>query len=145
MKKLIALILFLIVNLNCFSQPNTNNQSQTKISDTTRVKLKPSTARLAIKDIVKGEGCESELKLTQEKLIKTEEREKEKDSHIILLEEKDKNNNFMLGKKDEQLNVSEDLTKSLHKELKAEKTKTFLWKVGTVVGVLTTSYLLIVR
>jgi polyphosphate kinase 2 (PPK2 family) len=133
------------VNLNCFSQPNTNNQSQTKISDTTRVKLKPSTARLAIKDIVKGEGCESELKLTQEKLIKTEEREKEKDSHIILLEEKDKNNNFMLGKKDEQLNVSEDLTKSLHKELKAEKTKTFLWKVGTVVGVLTTSYLLIVR
>ena len=133
------------MNLNCFSQPNTNNQSQTKISDTTRVKLKPSTARLAIKDIVKGEGCESELKLTQEKLIKTEEREKEKDSHIILLEEKDKNNNFMLGKKDEQLNVSEDLTKSLHKELKAEKTKTFLWKVGTVVGVLTTSYLLIVR
>ena len=112
-------------------------------SDTTKVKLKVPVAKLAIKDIIKGDGCEIELKLTQEKLLKTEEREKEKDSHIILLEEKDKNNNFMLGKKDEQLKVSEDLSKSLHKELKGQRTKTFLWKVGTFIGIGATSFLLI--
>ena len=94
---------------------------------------------------MKGDGCEIELKLTQEKLLKTEEREKEKDSHIILLEEKDKNNNFMLGKKDEQLKTSEELTKSLHKELKGQRTKTFLWKLGTYVGIVTTSILLITK
>lgn len=94
---------------------------------------------------MKGDGCEIELKLTQEKLLKTEEREKEKDSHIILLEEKDKNNNFMLGKKDEQLKVSEDLSKSLHKELKGQRTKTFLWKLGTYVGIVTTSIVLITK
>lgn len=105
--------------------------------------MKVPVAKLAIKDIIKGDGCEIELKLTQEKLLKTEEREKEKDSHIILLEEKDKNNNFMLGKKDEQLKVSEDLSKSLHKELKGQRTKTFLWKVGTFIGIGATSFLLI--
>ena len=76
------------MNLNCFSQTNTNNQSQTLVSDTTRVKLKPFTARLVIKDIVRGEGCAEELKLTQEKVIKLEERETQKDTIISLLESK---------------------------------------------------------
>lgn len=107
--------------------------------------MKVPVAKLAIKDIIKGDGCQLELKETQEKLLKTEEREKEKDSHIILLEEKDKNNNFMLGKKDEQLKTSEELTKSLHKELKGQRTKTFLWKLGTYVGIVTTSILLITK
>jgi hypothetical protein len=100
---------------------------------------------LAIKDIIKGDGCQLELKETQEKLIKTEEREKEKDSHIVLLEEKDKNNNFMLGKKDEQLKVSEELTSNLNKELKSQRTKTFLWKVGTYAGIIASTYLILTK
>ena len=91
--------------MSSFSQTDTTKP--TTKSDTTKVRLKVPVAKLVIKDILKGDGCDVELKLTQEKLIKTEEREKEKDSHIVLLEEKDKNNNFMLGKKDEQLKVSE--------------------------------------
>jgi hypothetical protein len=129
--------------LSSFSQTDTTKP--TNSSDTTKVRLKVPVAKLAIKDILKGDGCEIELRLTQEKLIKTEEREKEKDSHIILLEEKDKNNNFMLGKKDEQLKVSEELTNSLHKELKGQRTKTFLWKVGTYVGILASTYLIITK
>ena len=82
---------------------------------------------------------------TQVKVIKLETREKEKDSHIVFLEEKDKNNNFMLGKKDEQLKVSEELTNSLHKELKGQRTKTFLWKVGTFAGILASTYLIITK
>ena len=74
-----------------------------------------------------------------------EEREKEKDSHIVLLEEKDKNNNFMLGKKDEQLKISEELTNSLHKELKGQRTKTFLWKVGTYAGIIASTYLILTK
>ena len=134
--------------MSSFSQTDTKKlQTNTPVvqSDTTKVRLKVPVAKLAIKDILKGDGCEVELKLTQEKLIKTEEREKEKDSHIVLLEEKDKNNNFMLGKKDEQLKVSEDLTKSLHKELKGQRTKTFLWKVGTFAGILASTYLIITK
>ena len=132
MRKLIVLTLLVLTSLSSFSQ-----------TDTTKIKIKTPVAKLAIKDIIKGDGCQLELKETQLKLIKTEEREKEKDSHIVFLEEKDKNNNFMLGKKDEQLKVSEDLTKSLHKELKGQRTKTFLWKVDTFTGLVVTTFLLI--
>lgn len=127
------------------TKPKTNIPTPTQVSDTTKVKLKVPVAKLVIKDIIKGDGCQLELKETQEKVIKLETKEKEKDSHIFFLEEKDKNNNFMLGKKDEQLKVSEELTKSLQKELKGQKTKTFLWKVGTYVGVITSTYLLLIK
>ena len=128
------LTLLLLTSLSSFSQ-----------TDTTKVRLKVPVAKLVIKDIIKGDGCHLELKETQEKLIKTEEREKEKDVHIVFLEEKDKNNNFMLGKKDEQLKVSEELTNSLHKEIKGQRTKTFLWKVGTYAGIIASTYLILIK
>ena len=133
------------MSLSCFSQTNTNNQSQIKVSDTIRVKLKPSTARLVIKDIVKGEGCESELKLTQEKVIKLESRESQKDTIISLLESKDKNNQFIISQQGLQIDEFRNMTNDLKKEIKQMRVKTFLYKVGTLVGILTTSYLLIVR
>ena len=148
MRKLIVLTLLLLTSLSSFSQTDTTNQ-QTNIpttqSDTTKIRLKVPVAKLVIKDILKGDGCQLELKETQVKVIKLETREKEKDSHIVFLEEKDKNNNFMLGKKDEQLKVSEELTNSLHKELKGQRTKTFLWKVGTFAGILASTYLIITK
>lgn len=114
-------------------------------TDTTKVRISTPIAKLAIKDIIKGDGCILELKLTQEKLIKTEEREKEKDGHILLLEVKDKNNNFMMGKKDEQLKTSDELSNSLRKELKEQRTKNFFWKVGAYVGIVTSTYLLLLK
>jgi hypothetical protein len=132
--------------LSSFSQTDTTKpQTNTPVvqNDTTKIRIKVPVAKLVIKDILKGDGCAEELKQTQEKVIKLETREKEKDSHIVFLEEKDKNNNFMLGKKEEQLKVSEDLTKSLHKELKGQRTKTFLWKVGTFTGLAATTFFLI--
>jgi hypothetical protein len=129
--------------LSSFSQTDTTKP--TTSSDTTKVRLKIPVAKLAIKDIIKGDGCQLELKETQVKVIKLETREKEKDSHIVFLEEKDKNNNFMLGKKDEQLKVSEELTNSLHKELKGQRTKTFLWKLGTYAGIIASTYLIIIK
>ena len=138
----------MLTSWNCFSQTDTTNQ-QTNIpttqSDTNKISLKVPVAKLAIKDILKGDGCQLELKETQVKVIKLETREKEKDSHIVFLEEKDKNNNFMLGKKDEQVKVSEELTNRLHKELKGQRTKTFLWKVGTFAGILASTYLIITK
>jgi hypothetical protein len=138
-----VLTLLLLTSLSSFSQTDTTKP--TTSSDTTKVRLKVPVAKLVIKDILKGDGCQLELKETQVKVIKLETREKEKDSHIVFLEEKDKNNNFMLGKKDEQLKVSEELTNSLHKELKGQKTKTFLWKVGTFAGILASTYLIITK
>jgi len=107
--------------------------------------LKPSTARLAIKDIVKGEGCEQELKLTQEKVIKLEERESQKDTIISLLESKDKNNQYIITQQGLQIGEFRNMNSELKLEIKRTRTEKFLYKLGTFVGVLTTSYLLIVR
>ena len=134
--------------MSSFSQTDTTKpQTNTPVvqNDTTKIRIKVPVAKLVIKDILKGDGCAEELKQTQEKVIKLETREKEKDYHIVFLEEKDKNNNFMLGKKEEQLKVSEELTNSLHKELKGQRNKTFLWKVGTYAGIVVSTYLLIVK
>jgi hypothetical protein len=98
-----------------------------------------------IKDIIKGDGCETELKFTQEKVIKLESREFQKDTIISLLESKDKNNQFIISQLGLQNDEFRNMTNDLRKEIKRANVKTFLYKVGTVVGVLTTSYLLIVR
>jgi len=105
--------------------------------DTTKVVLPTKTARLIYQDLLRFDGCKQELSLTQFKLTKVEAREVQKDTIISLLETKDKNNQFIIGQKDAQLKVSEELTNSLHKELKGQRTKTFLDKVGTFVEIAT--------
>ena len=132
MKKLILLSLLVILSLSSYSQ-----------QDTTKVVLPTKTARLIYQDLLRFDGCKQELSLTQFKLTKVEAREVQKDTIISLLETKDKNNQFIIGQKDAQLKVSEDLTNSLHKELKGQRTKTFLYKVGTFVGIATSLYLFV--
>jgi uncharacterized protein YPO0396 len=117
-----------------------NSFSQT---DTTKVKIDTPIAKLVVKDLIKGDGCVEELKLTQEKVIKLEARETQKDTIISLLEDKDKNNQFIIATQKSQLELSQELSNKLHKELKGQRTKTFLWKIGTFAGILTTSYLLV--
>ena len=121
-----------MLSLSCYSQ-----------QDTTKVVLPTKTARLIYQDLLRFDGCKQELSLTQLKLTKVEAREVQKDTIISLLETKDKNNQFIIGQKDAQLKVSEELTNSLHKELKGQRTKTFLYKVGTFVGIATSLYLFV--
>jgi len=83
--------------------------------------------------------------LTQEKVIKLTEREFQKDTIISLLESKDKNNQYIIGQQGLQIDEFRNMTNDLKKEIKQSKTNTFLYKVGTFLGVLATSYLLIVR
>jgi ribosomal protein S13 len=111
--------------------------------DTTKVCIPTKTARLIAKDLIKYDGCVQELKLTQEKVLKLEEREVQKDTIIKLLTDKDKNNQFIIGQKDLQIGEYKNMTNDLQKELKGQRTKTFLYKLGTFVGIVTTSFLLI--
>lgn len=140
MKKLILLTILALTSLNCFSQTGTNKES-----DTTKVVLTKEVAKQVVKDLIKLDGCQEELKLTQDKVIKLEEREIQKDTIISLLKDKDKNNQFIITQKDKQLQISDELSKSLEKELKSSKRTTFLYKLGTVVGIISTSFLLITK
>ena len=127
-----------MLSLKGFSQTVTETKT-----DTTKVVLPVKIARLVYQDLLRYDGIKEELKLTQLKLAKVEEREIQKDTIINLLTKKDENNQFIIAKKDEQLQVSKELSDKLHKELKGQRTKTFLWKLGTFAGIVTSTFLLI--
>jgi len=133
------LVLLVILSSKGFSQSVTPNNKL----DTTKVVLPVKIARLVYQDLIRYDGLKQEFTLLNLKLIKVEERETQKDSIINLLTKKDENNQFIITKKDEQLRISKELSDKLHKELKGQKTKTFLWKLGTFAGVVTSTFLLI--
>lgn len=122
--------------MSCFSQTGISK-------DTTKVVISQEVAKQIAKDLVKYDGCVQELRLTQDKLLMTEQREILKDSTISLLTQKDSNNQIIIGKQQEQLKVSTDLNKELQKEIKRYRFEGIVYKVVSVIGVLTTSYLLI--
>jgi hypothetical protein len=126
-----------MLSLKGFSQ----NVTQDREVDSTKVILPVVIARLVYQDLLKYDGLKEEFKLTQFKIERLEQREIQKDSLITLLTKKDENNMFIIGKKDEQLRLSKELTDKLHKDLKKERTKTFLWKLGTFTGFVTTTLL----
>lgn len=113
--------------------------------DTSKVILPTKTARLIYQDLLRYDGCREELSLVKLKLVNVENREIQKDTLISLLEKKDKNNQYIIGQKDSQLGQYRKLTSGLKKELKKTKLNTFLYKAGTLLGVLATSYLLIIK
>ena len=98
------------------------------------VPLKAPIARLVIKDILSGDGAKTELKEVY-KLVD------EKNNQIVLYKQKDSlkdekitNLNVIISKKDQQIDLYDNMTKDLQKELKAQKFKTKLYKFGSVFG-----------
>jgi len=139
------LTILALMSLNCFSQIDTvkNKVKQTTIiSDTTKVVLSEEVAKEVVIDLIKLDGCEEEVKLYQEKIELLNNREEVKDSIIQLLTIKDTNNQSMIILKDEQLKVSKELTENLKKEIKRRKTEGIFYKIGSAIGIITTSILI---
>ena len=140
MKKLILLISLILVTSLSFSQTVTN---QKPVQTDTIVPLTIPTAKLIIKDLLKGDGAQIELVELQKVLQLTNEKMLLKDEVIFTLNSKISNLDYILLQKDEQFKLEREKSESLLKELKSEKRKTFLYKVGTVLGVVAVGYLLV--
>lgn len=123
-----------------FSQTVTN---QKPVQTDTIVPLTIPTAKLIIKDLLKGDGVQIELVELQKVLQLTNEKMLLKDEVIFTLNSKISNLDYIILQKDEQFKLEREKSDSLLKELKAEKRKTFLYKVGTVLGVVAVGYLLV--
>ena len=122
MKKLILLISLLLVSFKSFSQKDTI------------VSLKQPIAKLVIKDLITGDGAKIELLSTQELLKLEQTKVVLKDSVIFNLTDKIVNLETILGKKDEQFSLEKEKSEKLLKEIKGQRRKTFLYKVGTYIG-----------
>ena len=93
---------------------------------------------LKIKDLLEKEITE------KDKLISLQFEQitiyKQKDT---LKDQKIKNLESVVVKKDEQFVIEQQKSKDLFKELKSERRKTFIYKAGTFVGLLLTSFVLL--
>lgn len=112
-------------------------------ADTTKVCIPTKIARQVAQDLIRYDGCKLELKLTQEKVTKLEEREVQKDTIIKLLNDKDENNKYIIHQNELQIGQYEHMTDDLQTELKKSRTKTFLYKVGTFIGIATSLFLFV--
>ena len=137
MKKLILLTIITLVTLKSFSQ------TVTKTNVDTIVALKVPVAKLVIKDLIKGDGAVAEV-VELNKVVSLKDEQiglyKQKDS---LKEQKIGNLELIITKKDEQFGLERQKSESLFKELKGQRRKTFLYKVGSFVGIIMTSLYLL--
>jgi hypothetical protein len=119
------------------------SQTVTKTNIDTIVPLKVPVAKLIIKDLIKGDGAIVEVNELN-KVVSM------KDEQISLMKQKDtlkdqkiSNLELIITKKDEQFSLERQKSESLLKELKGQRRKTFFYKVGSFVGVIATSMLLL--
>jgi hypothetical protein len=119
-----------------------NSFSQT---DTSKVVLPAKIARLIIKDLIEGDGCQMAMQQTYVKIQKLEEREAQKDTAITILKQKDSTNKYIISQKDEQLRLCKELSEKLQKEIRGHKTRNFLLKIGFFGSAATSAYLLILK
>jgi len=122
MRKRILLIILLLVSFKSFSQNDTI------------VSLREPVAKLVIKDLIEGDGTKVELISTLELLKLEQKKVLLKDSVIGTLNIKVLNLEDIIGKKDEQFSLEREKSEQLEKELKGQRRKTFLYKVGTYIG-----------
>lgn len=120
------------------------SQTDTLINrDTTKVILSTRVARLVYQDLIRYDGAKLEI-VELNKMVGL------KDQQIFSYKEKDELKNQKIGnleliitKKDEQFSLERQKSESLLKELKSQRTKTFIYKVGSFVGIIATSIVLL--
>ena len=96
-------------------------------------------AKLVIKDLLTGDEAKDELVLSVKKFQLLEQKVVLKDSVISNLNDQITNFNSMILTKNDQLSLSEELSKKLKKDLQKQKLKTKLVGlagIGMAVGIL---------
>ena len=130
MKKLGLLIILAMMSFTSFSQTDT---------DTLSIQLEKPVVKLVIKDLLTGDEAKEELVLSSKKFKLLEQKVELKDSIISNLNNKISNFNSIMLTKDNQLDLSQELTKKLQLDLKKQKLKTKLVGlagIGVAVGIL---------
>lgn len=106
-----------MTNLKGFSQTAT---------DSTKIQLTKPIAKLVIKDLIKGDGLETELITTKELLSVTNEKLETQIELTQNLEAQILNFQKIIDTKNQQAKKQEELSKLLQRDLKKQKLKTRL-------------------
>jgi len=129
-----------MLSLSSYSQTDT---TKVTVLDTTKVTLPTRVARLAFQDLLRYDGAKLEIVELNNQIILFKQKDTLKDQVIGLKDQKISNLELIINKKDEQFGLERQKSESLLKELKGQRTKTFFYKVGSFVGIIATSILLL--
>ena len=126
--------------MSSYSQTDT---TKVIVLDTTKVTISTKVARLVYQDLIRYDGAKLEI-VELNNVIGL------KDQQINLFKQKDtlknqkiSNLEVIINKKDEQFGLERQKSESLLKELKGQRRKTFLYKVGSFAGIIMTSLYLL--
>jgi hypothetical protein len=126
--------------LSSYSQTDT---TKVIVLDTTKVTLSTKVARLVYQDLIRYDGAKLEI-VELNNVIGLKDQQinlfKQKDT---LKDQKISNLEVIINKKDEQFGLERQKSESLLKELKGQRRKTFLYKVGSFAGIIMTSLYLL--
>ena len=122
------------MSYNSFSQKDT---------DSTKIVLTKPVAKLVIQDIIGGDQLKIQLKTTEELLAETNNKLDTQGLLVVNLETQINNYQGIIEDLNSKSKIQDDLSKDLEKALKAQRRRTFLYKVGTIVGGTATLLLLI--
>ena len=99
--------------------------------DTQQIQLQPRVARLVVTDLLEGDQAKLEVKLLDQEVTLLKDKIKVLDSIAGKKDAIISNYEDILGKKDNQLNLSSELSKKLQADLKKQKAKTKLFQMGS--------------
>ena len=99
--------------------------------DTQQIQLTPKVARLVVTDLLEGDQAKLEVKLLDQQVTLLKDKIKVLDSIAGKKDAIISNYEEILGKKDNQLNLSSELSKKLQTDLKKQKAKTKLFQMGS--------------
>jgi len=99
-------------------------------SQDTTIELEHRIARLIIEDLTTGDQAKEELFFTQEQFGFLTQKVSLKDSIIFKQSLKINNYEDIIGTRSQQLKLSKDLSTQLQLDLKKQKAKTKLFKLG---------------
>ena len=133
-RKLMLLMITLLVSYSSFSQT---------VTDSTKIVLTKPVAKLVIQDIVQGDQLKIQLRTTEELLNELNSKLDTQTLLVTNLESQVFNYKNIISDLNSKSDIQKDLSKDLEKALKAQRRRTFFYKVGTVVGGVATLLLLI--
>ena len=108
-----------------------------------KVVIDTSMARKIATDLVKGDVCRAEIKLVKDNFKLTQEEVVKKDSIIKTMQEQKVKLNLIIDKKDEMFVKQEEISNTYRKALSKQKATTFIYKALSLLGVISTTLLII--
>jgi hypothetical protein len=129
-----------MLSLSSYSQTDT---TKITVSDPDKVIISKKTAILITQDLFRYDGLKLEI-VELKNVIGLKDQQinlfKQKDT---LKDQKISNLEVIINKKDEQFGLERQKSESLLRELKGQRRKTFLYKVGSFAGIIMTSLYLL--